>query len=76
MWPKVVYHLRSDKGGEFTSNDFMAWQALHGVTLQTTPLDSHKRNGMAERLNRTLQDKARTIVVAVALPSYLWGEIL
>ena len=29
---KKLFHLRSDKGGEFTSNAFMAWLALHGVT--------------------------------------------
>ena len=73
---KKLFHLRFDKGGEFTSNDFMAWLALHGVTQQKTPLDSPESNGMAERLNRTLLDKARTIMVAAALASYLWGEIL
>ena len=71
-----LFHLRSDKGGEFTSNYFMAWLALQGVTQQTTPPHSPKSNGMAERLNCTLQDKAGTIMVATALPSYLWGEIL
>ena len=71
-----LFHLRSKKGGEFTSNDFMAWLALHGVTQQTTHPDSLESNGMAERLNRTLQDKARTMMVATALLGYLWGEIL
>ena len=54
---KKLFHLRCDKGGEFTSNEFMAW--LASVTQQTTPLDSSESNGMAERLNRTLHDKAR-----------------
>ena len=54
----------------------MAWLVLHGVTQQTTPPNSPESNGMAERLKRTLQDKARTIMVLVALPGYLWGEIV
>ena len=29
---KKLFHLKLDKGGEFTSNNFMAWLALHGVT--------------------------------------------
>ena len=71
-----LLHLRSDKGGEFTSHAFMAWLALHGVDQQTTPPDSPESNGMSERLNRTLQDKARTVMVAGALPGYLWGEVM
>ena len=31
---------------------------------------------MAERLNRTLQDKCRTMLIAAKLPRYLWGEVL
>ena len=51
---KKLYRFRSDKGGEFTSNEFKAWLALHGVTQETTLPDSPESNGMAERLNRTL----------------------
>ena len=54
----------------------MAWQALHGVDQQTTPLDSPESNGMSERLNHTLQDKARTVMVAGALLGYIWGEVM
>ena len=31
---------------------------------------------MVERLNRTLQDKCRTMLIAAKLPGYLWGEVL
>ena len=30
---------------------------------------------MAERLNRTLQDKCRTMMIAAKVPGYLWGEV-
>ena len=73
---KKLLHLRLDKGGEFTPHAFMAWVALHVVDQQTTPPDSPESNGMSERLNRTLQDKARTVMVAGALPVYLWGEVM
>ena len=31
---------------------------------------------MAERLNRTLQDKCRTMLIVAKIPGYLWGEVL
>ena len=68
--------LRSDKGGEFTSNTFKSWLALHGVTHHTTPPRSLESNGLAERLNRTQQDKAKTIMAVGSLPVSLWAEIL
>ena len=46
----------SENGGEFTSNVFSSWLASKGVTQQTTPPRSLESNGMAERLNKTLQD--------------------
>ena len=68
--------LRTDNGGEFTSKDFRSNMALLGVTLQTTPPYSPESNSVAERFNRTVQDKTRTIMAAAALPGYLWAEIL
>ena len=50
--------------------------ALAGVTLQTTPPYSPESNSVAERFNRTIQDKTRTIMAAAALPGFLWAEIL
>ena len=55
--------LRLDSGGEFTSHAFSSWLAANGVTQQTTPPRSPESNGMAERLNRTLQDKCRTMMI-------------
>ena len=45
--------------------------ALMGVTLQTTPPYSPESNAVAERFNRTLQDKVRTLIAR-----YLWAKIL
>ena len=58
------------------STSFMQQMALAGVTLQRTTADSPESNGMAERWNRSVQDKTRTVMLAAALPGYLWGEVL
>ena len=66
--------IRSDNGGEFLPLAFISWLKLHGVTQQTTPPRYPESNGLAERLNRTLQDKCRTMMVAAKVPGYLWAE--
>ena len=71
-----LLYLRSDNGGEFTSSDFKRKMSLLGVSLQTTPPRSPESNAIAERFNRTVQDKARTIMIAAALLAFLWAEIL
>ena len=70
-----LLNLRSDNGGEFTSSEFKHKMALQGVALQTTPPRSPESNAIAERFNRIVQDRARTIMIAAALPSFLWAEI-
>ena len=68
--------LRSDNGGGFTSNAFKPSMALLGVQLQTTPPRSQGSNGVAERWDRTVQDKTRTVMSASSLPGYMWAEVL
>ena len=66
--------IRSVNGGEFLSLTFTSWLKLHGVTQQTTPPRSAESNGLAKRLNRTLQDKCRTMMVESKVLGYLWAE--
>ena len=71
-----LLRLRADNGGEFTSNAFKSSMALLGVQLQTTPPRSPESNGVAERWNRTVQDKTRTVMSAASLPGYMWAKVL
>ena len=67
--------LRSDNGGEFTSLALQRHLAKEGVVQQTSPPYSLESNGMAERLNKTVQDKCRTMIIAAKVPRHLWGEV-
>ena len=58
------------------SGHFRDWLSLRGVVQQTTPSYFPQSNGIAKRMNRTLQDKARTMMLESGLPGSLWGEIL
>lgn len=46
--------LRTDRGGEFMSNEFMAYCESQGIRRQYTAPHSPQQNGVVERRNRTL----------------------
>jgi len=46
--------LRSDHGGEYTSDPFLQQCRDEGIERHFTVRDISQQNGMAERMNRTL----------------------
>nr|CAH65753.1 OSIGBa0123D13.2 [Oryza sativa] len=53
---RKIKRLRSDRGGEFFSNEFDLFYEEHGIIHERTPPYSPESNGIAERKNRTLTD--------------------
>ena len=70
----MVKIFRSDNGGEFVSKAFKELLASSGILHQTTVPGTPQQNGVAERANRTLHDKERTMRLAAGLPEPLWAE--
>ena len=70
-----VSFLQTDEGGEYES--FMR-QLLDqtGITHLRSPPYSHQSNGLAERLNRTLKDAARTMMIHANLPDFFWAKTM
>ena len=68
--------LRSDRGGEFLSNEFQQYMKRRGIRHQLTTADSPQQNGVAERMNRTLTEKARTMIAAANIPKTFWAEAI
>jgi len=66
--------MRSDQGGEYTSNDFEAFCTQQGIKHQTTPAYTPQLNGVAERKNRMILDMARSLLKAKKLPKQYWVE--
>jgi hypothetical protein len=66
--------LRSDRGGEYLSDEFSAHLAKAGTIRQLTVHDTPEYNGVSEWLNRTLLVKIRAMLHDSGLPKFLWGE--
>jgi hypothetical protein len=69
-----VQFIRTDNGTEF--NGLFKFCREHGAVHQKTAPYAHQQNGKIERLNRTLQEKARCLLAASGLPTEHWGEAL
>jgi transposase InsO family protein len=68
-----IVKFRTDAGGEYTSNEFEEMLAQEGAEHQSRPPRTSEWRGVAERLNRTLMDKARAMLKAKELPNELWA---
>lgn len=66
--------LRTDGGGEYTSNafdEFCVGQGIkHEITFPYTP----QHNDVAERKNSTIMDMARSMVKVKGMPNSFWAE--
>ena len=68
--------IRTDNGGEFTSREFESYLTTEGVRHELTIPNNPEQNGVAERMNRTLVETARSMLVNSNLPCSFWAEAL
>ncbi|QRW09874.1 Retrovirus-related Pol polyprotein from transposon TNT 1-94 [Ceratobasidium sp. AG-Ba] len=66
--------VRFDNGGEFVNQNWKAHTTKAGTVLETTAPYSSQQNGIAERLNRTLLEHARAMMLESDAPKFLWSE--
>ena len=69
-----IKRLRSDRGGEYTGNEFTAFLQSQGTERRLTTHDTPQHNGVAESLNRRLLERVRAVLHHSQLPKNLWGE--
>ncbi|CAI7844204.1 unnamed protein product [Closterium sp. NIES-54] len=67
-----VLRLHSNKGGEFSSDILRDFCRGEGITQSFTLPDSPQQNGIAERRIGLLMEVARTSMIHVAAPLFLW----
>ncbi len=68
--------LRTDNGGEFTSDEFESYLRNDGIKHELTIPKCPQQNGIAERMNRTLVEMVRCMLADSLLPKTFWAEAL
>jgi transposase InsO family protein len=66
--------LRSDNGGEYTSNEFGSFFRDVGIKRELTTPYNPQQNGVAERKNRMIMEAVKTMIHDQDIPMHLWDE--
>lgn len=66
--------LRSDNGHEFVNEEFGQFLRKEGIKHQLTVPYTPQQNGLAERCNRTVVERARCLLLDANLPKCFWAE--
>ena len=65
--------LRLDNGGEYIDEVFSEYCAAQGIRMEKTILGTPQQNGMAERMNRTLNEHAKSMRLHAGLPKTFYS---
>ena len=71
---RTVKVFRTDNGGEYCSTDFVKYLKERGILHHTTTPMNPEQNGVAERMNRTIVETARSMLHHAKLPTSFWAE--
>nr|GEZ58102.1 hypothetical protein [Tanacetum cinerariifolium] len=73
---KTIKSLRSDRGGEYMSQEFLDHLKEHRIIAHRTPPYTPQYNRVSERKNRTLLDMVRSMMSQTTLPKSFWDYAL
>ncbi|CAB0018882.1 unnamed protein product, partial [Nesidiocoris tenuis] len=71
-----ISRLRCDNGTEYMNNELLDFCFSQGIRVENTIPYCPFQNGKSEKLNRTLVEKARTLIAEYSLDQELWGEAI
>ena len=71
---RTIKCLRTDNGGEFTSKEFDNYCKDVGIKRHKTTVYTPQQNGVSERMNKTLLERARSMLSNVNLQQELCTE--
>ena len=71
---KKIKVLRTNNGREFCKNEFEEFCKKCGISWQKTTPYTPQQNGVAKRMNRTLMEKARSMLSGTGLGQEFWAE--
>ena len=73
---KKLKCLHLDNGGEYVSKAFQEFCDAKGTRREFTAPYNPPQNGVSERMNRTIQEKIRSMLSNAQLPDGFWAEAL
>ena len=71
---RKIKYLRIDNGLECRDKEFIRFCELEGITRHFIVKGTPQQNGVAERMNKTLAERARCMRLNAGLPKVLWAE--
>ncbi|GKA03384.1 retrovirus-related pol polyprotein from transposon TNT 1-94 [Tanacetum coccineum] len=71
---RTVKKLRTDNVLEFCNRDFEQLCIESGIARHLTVVGTPQQNGVAKRMNKTLMDKVRCLLIQSGLPKTFWAE--
>ena len=66
--------LRTDRGDEYVSNEFLNFCKTHGIQKYFTVWYTPQQNGVAERKNITIMEMVCSMMEAKHFPNEYWVE--
>eukprot|EP00253_Pinus_taeda_P003388 PITA_03388 len=73
---KKIKVLRTDNSGEFCSKEFEEFYKKCGRARQKTTPYTPQQNGVVERMNKTLMERARSMLSGTGLGQEFWAEVV
>nr|GEY40665.1 hypothetical protein [Tanacetum cinerariifolium] len=73
---KTIKSLRSDRRGEYISQEFLDHLKKHRIIAHHTPPYTPQNNEVSERRNQTLLDMVRSMMSQTTLPKSFWDYAL
>lgn len=71
---KRIKRLRTDNGSEYMNQEMERFLRSSGIHHETTVPYNPEQNGLAERMNRTVVEKARCLLFDAELEKRFWAE--
>ncbi len=68
--------VRTDRGGEYLNTELKDFFTGKGIIHETTAPYTPEQNGAAERLNRTLVERMRAMLLEARVDQDLWAEAM
>lgn len=72
----TIKMIKSDHGGEFENHKFSKWCDEMGINHEFLTPKIPKKNGVAERINKTLHDMANVMLTNKSLAKRFWAEAI